>query len=53
MDSLMYHRDCQSVWFNVVKNEDVWKGILTMGARNGMKGFRLTTTEGRDELTMQ
>ena len=41
----MDHTNYQFVWFNAVKNEDVWKGILTTGTHDGMEECRLITDE--------
>ena len=51
--SLMYHIDCQFVWFNAIKNENVWKRILTARTHDGMEECMLITTKGRDGLTTQ
>jgi len=49
----MIHMDCQSVWFNAIKNEGIWNEVLKAGTHNGMEECRLITMEGKDRLAMQ
>lgn len=42
----MYHTDCQSAWFNTIKNKDIWKegeggvnGVWCCGQQGGKGGI--------------